>query len=385
MTPDYQRIWQASEVAAQSSPRQPYLTPATLELVRLRKAYRQYLAAEHLEDRRRRLLLGFAAFVHLRCGTGFSSRHRAVLEGWFRAIDCSVATATRNLRRTGRDIRLAVKRDRLSYLADLQRRVAQQDLRNPKELYRALRSAFPQARSARRSGFRPLPQLQLADGTFAVTQEERMQRWGQHFAEQESGFALSEHDYVRALRSQKQLTLQARQGSCAFAWEALVSLPKAELLVLSQRTGKATGYDGVSAELMRVHAPSAARRLLPIFTKAALALSEPVAYRGGCLLVLAKRAGAACSCADFRSILVETAPAKLYHRHLRSLLVPHLRAVSDELQAGAVPGTGIEALSLVARSFQALSASQHRPWAILLYDIKAAFLQGDTTVASVCS
>ena len=89
--------------------------------------------------------------------------------------------------------------------------------------------------------------------------------------------------------------------------------------------------------------------------------------------MLAKRAGAACSCADFRSILVETAPAKLYHRHLRGLLVPFLAGAVNELQAGAVPGTGIESLSLLARAFQALASAHKRQWAVLLYDIKAAF------------
>ena len=129
----------------------------------------------------------------------------------------------------------------------------------------------------------------------------------------------------------------------------------------------------MTAELLRLHPPAAARRLIPLFTKTGLSLCEPVAYKGGSLLAIAKKAGAACACADFRSILVETAPAKLYHKCLRTRLIPFLANACQELQAGAVPGAGIESLSLVARTFQALSSARGRPWSLVFYDIKSAF------------
>ena len=89
----------------------------------------------------------------------------------------------------------------------------------------------------------------MADGSCATTTEERFLRWGTYFAEQEAGFALDEHEYVKAVSEQKVVTLQSRREGGTFEWRTMLTLPKAELLVMTQRSGKAAGYDGVTAEL----------------------------------------------------------------------------------------------------------------------------------------
>ena len=91
-------------------------------------------------------------------------------------------------------------------------------------------------------------------------------------------------------------------------------------------------------ELLRVHVPASARILVPLFAKASLGLYEPIEWRGGAPVPLAKRAAAALSCDRFRSILISSLPGKVYHRQLRTLLMPALQKVRGDTQAGAVPG-----------------------------------------------
>ena len=135
---------------------------------------------------------------------------------------------------------------------------------------------------------------------------------------------VSEQQYQSELAVQRQMSCAGASGQHVFDWQSLITLPELELLIMGQRTMKATGHDGVSAEYLRLCSPDSAGRLLPLLTKTTLSLSEPVAFKGGSLLTLAKRAGAATQCSDFRSILVECAPAKLYHKALRNRLVPAL-------------------------------------------------------------
>ena len=295
----------------------------------------------------------------------FDASQLQAVEDCFQELDVSLARAAWFVRKTGKQVRKAVQRDRQDHL--------QQSLRNPKELFRSLRQVFPQARSSTRTGFRPLPQLRLSDGSCAVSKEDRLCRWGEYFSEMEAGFPVDDSEYMAALDEQRQLDHAARQGKVRLDWKAVVALPELELLIHSQRHGKATGHDGISAELLRLHVPAAARQLYPLFAKTSLSLREPVWYKGGCLLALAKKAAAASLCTDYRSILVACAPAKFHHKVLRNRLAPILQGVRQELQSGSVPGTGIEALSLVVRAFQDHAAASKICWGVIFHDIRSAF------------
>ena len=149
-----------------------------------------------------------------------------------------------------------------------------------------------------------------------------------------------------------------------YDWGSLVTLPELENLVLAQRTGKATGHDGISTELLRLHAPSSARRLYPLLAKTTLSLREPVAYKGGSLLVQAAAAFV------LYSLLAHRPNSTT---RLCETLVPGLLQLRQELQAGAVPGTGVEALSLLVRSFQDQAHASKRQWEAICFDIRSAF------------
>ena len=366
----FHQAWEHVHVASSKSPRQQYLQQSTLEIVRVRGALRRYARQEAQELRRRRLLVAFAAFVLHVKDAAFQEEHLDKVQIWFWQLHVSIARATLLLMRSGESVRKAVRSDRKAYLAEVQTRVARQDIRNPRELFQALRKAFPATFSARRGGFKPLPQLLTEQGEVALTSEERMHRWRTFFADQEAGFPVSDAQYVSELRLQRRLIVRSNS---VFEWDALPTLRETECILHQQRSQKACGNDGITSELLKLCVSDAARSLLPVLAKTTLGLQEPSAFRGGSLMTLAKKAATTCECKHYRSILLACVPGKVYHRYLRQLLVPVLEETRSPMQAGAVPRIGIEALSLTARLFQDLTVKRKQQWGLTLYDIRAAF------------
>ena len=365
-------------------PHQPYISASTLDLVDERKALRLYLRAERHEKARRWSLLVFAAFITHWRGSSLAPAQLQVADRWFRDMDRSEAIALANYRRLARSLRRAVAMDRAAYLDGIAQDVAHHSLRDPKELYRALRKAFPAARSARRASVQPLPMLSLADGSTALTTDMRAEAWRAHFATQEAGTAVSSEEYPQEYA---RTTVHPR----VLDMQLVPALPTIERLILTARRARAAGPDGVSAEFLQLDTPSTARQLMPVFLKAALRVSEPVAFRGGNLICLAKKAGQALGCEAFRSILISSVPGKVLHRSLREALKPLLLASQPEFQAGVAPGQGIEGVALAARSFYTCCYASRTPASLTFFDLQAAFYQvlrqalvpaddGDTTL-----
>ena len=261
-----------------------------------------------------------------------------------------------------------VAADRRAYLDSLAQAAAARDFRNPKELYQALRKAFPAACAARRSRLQPLPMLVTATGEPAVTSEDRATAWRTHFASQESGTLVSADHYARDLRR-----LKEQSPAAPFDLAALPTLCKAEQVVLALRYDKAAGPDRLTSEMLRLHVPTTTRQLFPVIAKTVLRVREPAIWRGGELFVLAKRAGAALTCDAFRSIMVTSIAGKVMHRCLRDDLKPILLAHQPPLQGGVRPGLGIETPILAVKTFVLMADAVRQPWSVAFVDLQAAF------------
>ena len=349
-----------------TQPHQPFLTPHTLNIAQWCKALRKYLRAEATERRRRWLLVIFAA-MRLHClEKAFTAPaiHRA--DTWLRDMDISESTAVSILNRMVKQLRAGVARDRIAYLDDLVKQVASHSLKQPAALYKAIRRAFPAAKAARRGGSRPLPAVINDQGVFAATPHDKAECWRQHFAAQEVGIAVTAEEYV-------QRSSDTKVVAAAFEISSMPTLSAVEDIIIKLKAHKAAGPDNLTADLFRLCPQAAARSLLPIFTKTTLSLREPTEFRGGTLMCLAKRVGASLQCSHYRSILLSSIPAKVYHRHLRNLLVPLHAADKTVLQLGALGGIGVEAVALAARSFQLQQHSLRKPWGIIFVDVQAAF------------
>ncbi|CAE7757055.1 unnamed protein product, partial [Symbiodinium sp. CCMP2456] len=318
-----------------AAPMQPHVSEHARHLALMRQGLRQYLKME--------------------AGERQTVQHLA-------------AEAMQRLHLYGFYIRKQVELDRRAYLKSLADNVRMQDIRHPQALYYAVRKAYPAARSARKSAFKPLPAVRDDKGELVVTCADRNERWRRHFADQEAGHVVTEQQYIQHVQDKSRL-----RETAVFDIHAVPTLAELETIAQALRTGRAAGLDRVTSEFLQSHTPTTMRQLLPICLKSALALREPVHFRGGELICLAKKAGAALQCSGFRSILISSVPGKVLHRALRTRLVNLLMAHCPAMQAGAVPGEGIEHIALAAQSFQQLHQGHKRPWALVFYDIQAAF------------
>ena len=353
-------------------PRQAFLTAHTMQLVWARRGLRHYLKQEEKELCRRYQLIGLAGFALNRDGRVASAAARGRVSVWLRDVHISIARAWSLLGQACRSLRASVKTDRNKYLAGLAESVTLADVSKPKQLYQRVRRAFPQAAAAKKSRFVALPAVEHLDGTLAVTSEDRLQRWSAHFAEQESGLSVSAAEYSDGVA---QLDQRRRGAPLPFDPATLPCLAGLERSILSLKRSKAAGPDGVTAELLRVAPIEAARHLLAIHLKATLALQEPIEYKGGALMTLAKRTAAAFGCDRYRSILLSSVPGKLFHKDLRNKVAPALLNVCPGLHGGVREGVGVDTISLSVKSFQLLTVADGQLPALVFYDVRAAYYQ----------
>ena len=246
------------------------------------------------------------------------------------------------------------------------------DTLHPKQLFQRVRKAFPKAASSRRSAFVALPAVELDTGDLAATGEQRAQRWREHFAAQESGAAVTAAEYLNGV-----LCVDRRRVSRAPCFDPTVlpDLAGLEEDILRLRRGKAAGPDGITGELLRVQPALAARHFLSLHLKSTLALREPVEYKGGALMTLAKKAAAVFRCDRHRSILLSSVPGKLFHRGIRSHLAPALRKVCPDLHGGVRSHVGVDTISLAVKCFQSCTRHQGELPALVFYDVRAAYYQ----------
>ena len=349
--------------------RQPFLSEDTLSVIQLRRAIRHYLRQESQARRHRWQLLVFAAFRHCAGHVSFHPDAPRIADDWLRQMDYSEAQAIHALHLTCHTVRRKVAADRASYLAQLADQAASCSNSDAHALYRDVRKAFPAARPSRRSAYKPLPSLRLADGTPAATQEERHEGWRSHFALQEAGTKVTADEYVAHFDT------YTRKAAWGFDIKAVPSLRQVEAVIHSLHARKAVGSDSISGELLRSDVPSTSRQLLPVLAKASIRAFEPVTFRGGDLFLLAKRASRILGCDAYRSILISSVPGKVYHRCLRQQLLPAFDTVRHPFHAGIVAGQGIELISLTAKTFFAAANAAGDHAALLFFDLKAAFYQ----------
>ena len=347
----------------------PFISAGTLDTIAQRKQVRQLLLKEEASLRRVRLQAGFFAFWLQWKHDEPTALHTHYFANLLQNGRFGLAFAVGSLGRLRVSLRKAIRADRAAYLKKLADEVAGSSLRQPRQLFAAVYKAFPVVKSKRKSGFCPLPAVLLEDGNKARDVTERLQRWTEHFAGQEGGIIVNAAGYDQAVRSQT----PDPHNVPDFDIGCVPTLLDIEQDIHCLRKGKAAGPDHITADLLKLDVPHSSRRLLPIFAKAALSCREPIIFKGGCLITLAKKAYASLNCADFRSIMLSSVPGKLLHRSLRRKLVTPLSEVALPLQAGALPGASPELLTLYLTAFQRWAESNKQNWAVTFFDVKQAY------------
>ena len=117
-----------------------------------------------------------------------------------------------------------------------------------------------------------------------------------------------------------------------------------------------------------------ARSLAPLYLKATLAVREPVNYRNGFLVCLAKPATQVFACESFRSILIaKTCLARCSIAYCAASCCLYFKRTSSPSQAGATPGIPTDSITLLAQTFFCVSRDMGRVPTLLFYDLQAAF------------
>ena len=143
------------------------------------------------------------------------------------------------------------------------------------------------------------------------------------------------------------------------------------LMALSDQ--KATGVDGLGAELWHTGLAENAMRLFPLLLKSAVRKQSMPELTGGWLLPLWKGKGHPSMMEGYRAILLEPTLSRAVSKAWRTKLIQGLERVAAPLQYGGRKGLGISPLHLMARLWQSDAASQRSSLGLIFVDIRSAF------------
>ena len=142
--------------------------------------------------------------------------------------------------------------------------------------------------------------------------------------------------------------------------------------VARARRGRATGTDLIPAEFMQI----AGRGYLQVLSQLAcraFASGVPLAWRGGRMVPVPKKAALPLGPENARGVLCSSSPGKAYAAVLRSEAVVTLPLAAGECQQGAMPHRSLDFASHAAKLFMRSAACEHTSAALLFADLKAAF------------
>lgn len=205
----------------------------------------------------------------------------------------------------------------------------------------------------------------------AVTQEEASLRWMEHFGSLEAAEIMDFTDL-----QQRILVLSASKPfvqPSGLSLQFLPTLGEVEQAIHSGKSKKAPGPDRIPHEIYQIGISRLARHMHALITKSWLRLSEPVRWRGGELIAMAKKLHAGFSPSSHRGILLADVAAKYSHKVLGAKLAPWLQRFQHECHFGCLPGAGTEVPSLWLQAFSALAKFRTVSFGVAFIDIVSAY------------
>ena len=247
----------------------------------------------------------------------------------------------------------------------LDTRVQQLQGAKASEIYQILkpRRIIDQKRGRNR---RHLPGLQDHDGVWRTSRADIALSW-------KTQFAAIEHAQDVQLQ---QLLEDSKARSSPITEEQILQIPtlyELEGAIRNMNVNKATGVDGLGAELWKMNTAHTAMRIFSLFLKCSVRRQAIVEHAGGWILPLFKGKGNPCKMAGYRAILLEPTLARVFSRTWRSRLADGLSAVSANMQWGGRKGLGITPLHLQVRLWQSNALHSKKSIALIFIDLKQAF------------
>ena len=205
--------------------------------------------------------------------------------------------------------------DRVHELRSIALRFANSaSLADTKQVHRTLKPLLgPYGRKAVLAA-KPLPAISKPDGTLAQGRQELAGVWQQHFANIEGGVSIEP--------SQLQAQLLTSAASTA---ATLGNMP------LDLAPGP--GPDNLPAAIYKLDPTLFAQLLYPLCLKIGIRCQEPLKFRGGEIIALAKKATSRFRCTDFRAIVLADQMGKYFHTMQRHKLLPAFASYKAPTQA----------------------------------------------------
>ena len=117
------------------------------------------------------------------------------------------------------------------------------------------------------------------------------------------------------------------------------------------KSGKATGPDAISYELLKASGADGARAWSQLCVKVARE-GAPLEWRGGCLFPVPRKSSMPLS----RAVLCSSCPGKIYAATLRRAAIPWMHMWVGQAQSGAVPHGGTDFAVMTVRCYLLASA-----------------------------
>ena len=269
--------------------------------------------------------------------------------------------------------RQSSRQDRIRELKSIAERfVNSASLSDTQQMHRCLKPLLgPHGRKAVLSA-KPLPAVRTADGSLAQGGTELATVWQQHFAAIEGGQPTTPQQ-LQAQVHAFSLAVSPHVTQLPLDLDALPTLAQVEAVIRRSKAGKAPGPDSLPAAIFKLHPVLFARVLYPLYLKISLRCTEPLKFRGGEIIALAKKATSRFQCNDFRSIVRADQIGKYHHALQRQKLLPSLASFKTSMQAGCTPGTGVDHVHLQLEAYSSWVASGKRSFCILFLDVASAY------------
>ena len=215
---------------------------------------------------------------------------------------------------------------------------------------------------------RPLPLLYHPDdGTAITTRKQRDDVWLLHFGRQEQGTVKPTSRFIR----------EAGELLChedaTWSWEHLPTYQDIAAVLRTLPRRKASGLDGIPAELLLSDPSEVSRLLHPLCIKAALHQRQPLQWRGGVLFEAFKKSGLQSDITNYRSLFVSSHLAKTFHRVIRNKAQAFCRDEFHSLHLGSKRQSPVGFASLYVLSHLRRCKQLKCSTSVLYLDISAAY------------
>ena len=254
-----------------------------------------------------------------------------------------------------------IQRDRSRHLQDLHEPVLQAHKSN---ILKTLKP-FRIEKRTRDLGRRPLPMVEMEDGSMAQTPTEAMARWRRHYAAMEGGHEVDHRQLLQPDHQQPQhlpVTLQE-----------IPTLSELERQMRAAKPGKSMGMDLIPSELLHHQAHRMAYQVWPLYLKQVLTVSECLQHKGGRLISAFKRRGSIQKCENHRALLVSSALGKAFHGTFRRRTVPYVQQSAGPLQLTSQSRPSVSMAAHAVRAHLHSAKRMHHSAFALFLDITHAF------------